>query len=276
MNAENYSKLPIGAGVRVLNFSKEGLIALHKPTGVLSHPNISNETDRALLNAEYNYDDEVYTFNHQGKKRRVWLINRLDSPTSGIILIAVSCEIAKLVKLEFANHKVTKTYYALVKHRMKKSKGNWIDQISKSSYLNKRSSRLKLTTAKSRYQVIKSPHGGLPITLLKLSPLTGRTHQLRVQCQLHGYPIIGDRTYGSFSFNRTVAKETGRERLMLHCAETSLKYFHNGKMVKFTAKSALPEDFQEVLSFRPGMNKGHDIKNQTSRKSKLTERRFRK
>ena len=275
MTAENYNNLPLGTGVHILNSSKEGLIALYKPTGVLSHPNKCDETYRSLLNADYNYDDEVYVYRHEGMKRQVWLINRLDSPTSGIILVAVNSDVAKLVKLQFANHKVAKTYYALVKHRMKAMQGNWSDQISK-SFHNKRINRPNIITAKTRYQVIKSPHGGFPITLLKLSPLTGRTHQLRVQCQLHRHPIVGDRTYGSFSFNREVAELTGKRRLMLHCAETSVSYFKNGKMVNFIAKAALPEDFQDVLRFRPGMTRLHDEMNQKSLKGKLAGRRFRK
>lgn len=275
MTVENYNKLPLGTGVHILSTSKEGLIALYKPTGVLSHPNISDETHRSLLNADYDYDDEVYVYRNEGMKRHVWLINRLDSPTSGIILVAVNSEVAKLVKLQFANHKVAKTYYALVKHRMKAMKGNWSDQISKSVY-NNRINRPNIITAKTRYQVIKVPHGGFPITLLKLSPLTGRTHQLRVQCQLHGHPIVGDRTYGSFSFNREVVEQTGKRRLMLHCAETSVSYFQNGKVVNFRAKAALPEDFQDVLRFRPGMTRVHDEMDQKSLKGKLAGRRFRK
>ncbi len=275
MTVENYNKLPLGTGVHILNSSKEGLIALYKPTGVLSHPNISHESHRSLLNADYNYDDEVYVYMHEGMKRHVWLINRLDSPTSGIILVAVNSEVAKLVKLQFANHKVAKTYYALVKHRMKAMKGNWSDQISK-SVLNKRINRPNVITAKTRYQVIKISHGGFPITLLKLSPLTGRTHQLRVQCQLHGHPIVGDRTYGSFSFNREVAEKTGKRRLMLHCAETTVSYLHNGKVVNFIAKAALPKDFQDVLRFQPGVTSVHDEMNQKSLKGKLAGRRFRK
>ena len=275
MTVENYNKLPLGSGVHILNSSKEGLIALYKPIGVLSHPNISDETNRSLLYADYDYDDEVYVYTNEGKKRHVWLINRLDSPTSGIILVAVNSEVAKLVKLEFANHKVAKTYYALVKHRMKAMKGNWSDQISKRIH-SKRINRPNLITAKTRYQVIKISHGGFPITLLKLSPLTGRTHQLRVQCQLHGHPIVGDRTYGSFSFNREVAEQTGKRRLMLHCAETKVSYFQNGKVVNFKAKAVLPEDFQDVLRFRPGMTRKHDEINQKSLKGKLAGRRFRK
>ncbi|MEC8650030.1 MAG: RNA pseudouridine synthase [Verrucomicrobiota bacterium] len=275
MTVENYNSLPLGPGVHILNSSKEGLIALYKPTGVLSHPNICDETHRSLLNADYNYDDEVYVYRNEGMKCHVWLINRLDSPTSGIILVAVNSDVAKLVKLQFANHKVAKTYYALVKHRMKSIKGNWIDQITRSVH-NKRINRPNTITAKTRFQAIKSPNGGFPITLLKLFPLTGRNHQLRVQCQLHGHPIVGDRTYGSFSFNREVAKETGKRRLMLHCAETSVSYFQNGKMINFIAKAALPEDFQDVLRFRLGTRRVHDEINKKSLKDKLAGRRFRK
>ena len=86
-------------------------------------------------------------------------------------------------------------------------------------------------------------------------PVTGRTHQLRIQCKKHNLPIVGDRTYGSFSFNKEVVMRTKIKRMMLHSSETVVNYSFEGKVRQFTAKSDLPEDFQTVLDYRPGLKR---------------------
>ena len=102
-------------------------------------------------------------------------------------------------------------------------------------------------------------------------PVTGRTHQLRVQCKTHGLPIVGDRTYGSFSFNKEVAMRTEKKRMMLHSGETVVSYNFKGKVRKFTATSELPEDFQSVLDYRPGFNRKQS---KQTRSPLLAGRRF--
>jgi 23S rRNA-/tRNA-specific pseudouridylate synthase len=87
-------------------------------------------------------------------------------------------------------------------------------------------------------------------------PVTGRTHQLRVQCSKHGHPIVGDRTYGKFSFNREIKTETGVKRLLLHSTETTLRYAYRGKAREFRAESPMPDAFNTVLRFRPGLTHG--------------------
>ena len=84
-------------------------------------------------------------------------------------------------------------------------------------------------------------------------PLTGRTHQLRVQCKKHGLPIVGDRTYGSFSFNKEINIKVKTRRMMLHSAETVVHYCYQGKLRELVAKAELPEDFKAVMSYRPGL-----------------------
>ncbi len=257
-NQTRIEDLPLTDGVRVLESNQDGLVALDKPIGVLSHPNATRTKERTLLDAAYDYDDEVFIWNNDaGEEQRAWLINRLDSPTSGVILIGLNPEISATIKQLFATHKVSKVYYALVRRAPHVPAGSWNDQLKKDVHRGKRLVRHgQVVPAKTRYQVVKTPVGGFPVCLLKLMPLTGRTHQLRVQCQKHGHPIVGDRTYGSFSFNREVAHETHEKRMMLHSGETSLHYAFKGKLREFKASSALPEAFQVVMGFRPGISHG--------------------
>ena len=249
-------QLPLNRGVHLLSHNEDGLVALEKPACALSHPNVKGEGRRSLLMADYDLKEECYQWiDGAGKSRRAWLINRLDSPTSGVILLGLNLGISQTIKREFATHRVTKIYYALVRGTPKAPAGAWADNLKKDV---RRGSRLvkqgQIVPVKARYQKIKSPTGGFPITMMKLMPVTGRMHQLRVQCKKRNLPIVGDRTYGSFSFNKEVAMRTKITRMMLHSGETIVNYSFKGKVRQFTAKSDLPEDFQPVLDYRPGLN----------------------
>jgi len=249
-------QLPLNQGVHLLAHNEDGLVALEKPVGAMSHPNTPEDNKRALLVADYDLEQECYTWtDDSGELRQAWLINRLDSPTSGVILLGLNLDISQTIKKEFATHRVTKIYYALVRGQPGKPAGSWADQLKKDLHRgNRLISKGRIVPAKTRYQVIKSPTGGFPVSLIKLMPLTGRTHQLRVQCQKHGLPVVGDRTYGSFSFNKEIAMRTETKRMMLHSGETIVNYSYKGKSREFSATSDLPEDFQTVMAYRPGLN----------------------
>ena len=249
-------QLPLNRGVHLLSHNEDGLVALEKPACALSHPNVKGEGRRSLLMADYDLKEECYQWiDGAGKSRRAWLINRLDSPTSGGILLGLNLGISQTIKREFATHRVTKIYYALVRGTPKAPAGAWADNLKKDVRRGNRLAKQGLIVpVKARYQIIKSPTGGFPITMMKLMPVTGRMHQLRVQCKKRNLPIVGDRTYGSFSFNKEVAMRTKITRMMLHSGETIVNYSFKGKVRQFTAKSDLPEDFQPVLDYRPGLN----------------------
>ncbi|MEM1222973.1 MAG: RNA pseudouridine synthase [Verrucomicrobiota bacterium] len=273
LKAEN---LPFGEEVSLISSNKDGLVALDKPAGVLSHPNNAKDIPRSLLNASYDYDKEVFSWSSDhGEEYNAWLINRLDSATSGVILLSLAEELSKEIKHQFATHMVSKTYYAIVKGKPSRPAGNWNDSLQKDVY---RGNRLvkggQRVNARSRYQVNKLPTGGFPVSMLKLMPFTGRTHQLRVQCKKHGHPIVGDKTYGSFSFNREVEGTCGVGRMLLHSAETHVKYSYKGKPREFHAESPLPEDFNTVLRYRPGLIRTQLASQQQAVSSKLSQRAF--
>ncbi|MEM7792602.1 MAG: RNA pseudouridine synthase [Verrucomicrobiota bacterium] len=270
--------LPFGPHVGLISSNRDGLVALDKPAGVLSHPNNAKDIPRSLLNANYDYEKEVFSWSSEnGEEHKAWLINRLDSATSGVILLSLTEELSQEIKHQFATHMVSKTYYAIVKGKPSRPAGNWSDSLQKDVY---RGNRLvkggQRINARSRFQVSKLPTGGFPVALLKLMPFTGRTHQLRVQCKKHGHPIVGDRTYGSFSFNREVEGTCGIGRMLLHSTETHVKYSFKGKPCEFRAESALPEDFNMVLRYRPGLMRTQLASQQPAVSSKLSQRAFKR
>ncbi|CAI8278146.1 MAG: tRNA pseudouridine synthase C [Opitutia bacterium UBA7350] len=263
-------KLPLGKGARLLGSNEDGLLAFEKPAGLMTHPNSKKDEKRALLNARYDLREECYHWEDTtGVRQQVDLVHRLDSATSGVILASLNRELTKIIKEAFLNQKITKIYYAIVKGTPKGIKGIWDDRLMKDCKNGNRIIKNAISVrAKSHYQMIKRVKGGFPISLVKLMPITGRTHQLRIQCRKRNIPIVGDQTYGSFSFNRGVRKEVGLQRMLLHSSEVSFSYFYKGtkKNVKFA--SELPVEFQGLLEFRPGMDMEalheHIIKTQKS------------
>lgn len=243
------SDLPLGPGVALLA-SCQGLIALEKPSGLKSHPNRQGQDNRCLLKADYDRKKEVYTWETPAGVQRAWLLNRLDSPTSGVLLLAVDEQRVPVIRQLFASHEVNKTYYALVKYTPSPVSGCWKDILKQDAYRHaKVSQSARESFAQTYYQVLNQSKRGLPVSLVKLMPVTGRTHQLRIQCNYHQHPIVGDRTHGDFSFNRKIASATGEKRMMLHAAEISLSYTFQGKEHNFQAESQLPEAFTKWTNF---------------------------
>lgn len=268
-----WQTLPLGRGVTIIARDAAGLIALNKPAGTLSHPNEPRDQPRSLLTARYEPDGEFYEWEqsgmgcqpmddaqHRAEKphglavratvRRLWLLNRLDSATSGVILAATTEKLAREIRALFKKQHISKTYVALVFGHPSEKSQLWRDKLS----VQKRGGQIRAATragnipAEARMTMLRarrdaSAAGGAPISLIQLEPKTGRSHQLRVQCAKRRLPIIGDATYGDFRANRDFAKRTGEKRLFLHSLETRFDYTHEGRAYSFSAKAPLPETF---------------------------------
>lgn len=278
-NSTKVEQLPLAEGVRVVASNEDGLVALDKPVLVRSHPNTDDQSKPSILNAAYDHKDEVFIWQDAaGMECRAWLINRLDSPTSGILLLGLNPEVTTVIKQQFAAHKVEKVYYAIVRHRLKSMTGTWRDRLTKASKKPGRTkSAVEAVSAIARFKWLKSPKTGFAVSLIQLMPTTGRTHQLRIQCQKHGHAIVGDQTYGDFSFNREVHKETRIKRMFLHSGRTRVNYSLAGKARSFEAKSPLPEAYTTVMEYKPGLSRGVNVKREEFKsKTRLDQRRFRR
>jgi tRNA pseudouridine65 synthase len=247
-----WSTLPLGPGVKLLTSDVNGLVALAKPAGVLSHPNEVKDRSRSLLAANYEVSAECYSWSSlelpsAGKK--LWLLNRLDSATSGVILAAATEALAKEIRAMFQRRHVHKVYQALVFGLLPVSRQVWHDRLA----VQKAGGKIRVEAAgnipaESHVRVLRSKRGGdVPLTLLQLEPKTGRSHQLRVQCAKRHLPIVGDATYGNFRANREFAKVTGNSRLFLHSSETRFRYSLGGKDFHFEAKAELPDEFEAAF-----------------------------
>jgi 23S rRNA-/tRNA-specific pseudouridylate synthase len=216
----------------------------------------------------------------------IWLLHRLDNCTSGILLVADNERTAEYIKQLFRERDVEKTYVAAVFGEFKWLYLLWKDVITVSKDGSKALSRIPTSISSSslssslplKNKVVGTDREATThvkllklnvqanISLIELRPLTGVTHQLRVQCQRHNLPIIGDRIYGSFSLNKTVASFGGKKNYMyLHAAEISLLVptqkitsdYNDGSegasrenqsdFTMFNVKADIPETFKDLF-----------------------------
>ena len=205
-------EIPWHASVKVIKASK-GILAIDKPCGLLSHPNAADKFKQSVVQAPYDFEQEAYKLGNKW----VYLLNRLDSPTSGVLLLSTDLLIAQEVRALFKSHVVKKTYCALVKGRFPSLQMLWKDFLS----IRKEQQKLRTQCNTSNVGIVaqtkvKCLHTfslkGRTLSALELHPLTGRTHQLRTQCAYHRFPILGDKTYGDFNLNRQLKTD----RLYLH------------------------------------------------------------
>lgn len=237
--------LPLGPGVVILDHHPFGLVALAKPPGVLSHPNRPEDQPRSLLTCPYEEAGERFLLPSGAS---AYLLHRLDSATSGVVLLATDSDLAALVKKSFHERAVEKTYLALVFGHLRRPQETWHDHLQ----VHRGGNRLRVrpdaregNAASTRIRLLRTFSGTPLLSLVELTPYTGRTHQLRVQCGKRRLPIVGDATYGDFSKNRAFVKAGGEDRLFLHASRVTLQLRHRGQDLRFMALAPTPPAFEQ-------------------------------
>lgn len=234
----------------MLNRDDSGLVALAKPAGVLSHPNEPGDEPRSLLTAAYDRENECYVW-PAGDGRiagNLWLLNRLDSVTSGLILAAGSEALARAIRELFHQRRVRKLYNALVFGVPPAEREVWRDRLA----VEKKGGHIRTTAggnipAEALMRRLRTRRTEPCVALIELEPKTGRSHQLRVQCAKRHLPIVGDATYGDFQANRAFAKTTKQKRLFLHSLHTEFEYTWQGRPHRFSATAPLPPEFEAMF-----------------------------
>lgn len=207
-------------------YEDENLIAIDKPSGL---------TTQGGTGVEFCIDDAL-------KIKKYQLVHRLDKDTSGILLIAKNNQTADQLTLAFKNKNIDKTYLALVYNLVKKDQGVInIPLIKKNLGKNDKvlPDHIDGKIAITNYQVLNR---FTDFTLLKLMPITGRTHQLRVHCKEIGYPILNDVKYGGTK----VLRKNLSSRLCLHAYKITI----NGYLSQpLTITSNLPDFLEKFKKF---------------------------
>lgn len=228
----------------------DDIIVLNKPAGLVVHPGAGNRSG-TLVNGLVSH------FRHLSSVSgvlRPGIVHRLDKDTSGILVVAKTDLSHLHLARQFANRTVGKKYLALVWGVPSKGEGVIDAPIGRHPRNRQRfsvneSGRVALTG----YTVVE---GFDYLSLLELSPETGRTHQLRVHLASIGHPIFADEVYGGgLSRVRGFLKETQEslkalysmiQRQALHALSLSFKHPSSIALTEFVAP--LPDDFSSVIS----------------------------
>jgi 23S rRNA pseudouridine1911/1915/1917 synthase len=216
------------------------LIAIHKPAGLITHADGRTEEPSLAewLIARFPYLAEVGEawISPQGQRVRIGgLLHRLDRGTSGVLLAAKNSDAWRDARDAFRAHTVEKTYLAYVYGAMEESAGRVVAEIMRSSEKPKRwyartTSERDRRAAITDWRLVRQ----LPeAALLRLSPKTGRTHQIRVHLASIGHPVVADHLYAADK-----ASLLGFARPALH----ALRIVIGGE----TFEAPLPPDFAAV------------------------------
>lgn len=196
-------------------YQDDVLLAVNKPTGLLSVPGKGDDKQDCMLSRVQTQFPSALT------------IHRLDMPTSGILLFALDKPTQSHLSQRFADRTVKKTYTAIVQGKLAQTQG-LIDQPLITDWPNRPRQKIDYTDGKpaqTHYELQKvftacekenSAYTGH--SLVTLYPITGRSHQLRVHMSSLGHPILGDSLYG------TQLSRSASPRLLLHASE--LKFNH--------------------------------------------------
>ncbi len=243
-------------------YEDEHFLALNKQADLMVHPARGKWTG-TLVNGLVHYGQKWSTINGEW---RPGILHRLDRNTTGIMLVAKSDEAHWRIARQFERRTIQKKYLAIV-HGTPELLSDVINMpIGKDRYVREKQAVRKVenggkeaVTIYEVQRVFGNPPGHslkpssfavdqkLPpppqrFSLVKLSPKTGRTHQLRVHMSALGCPIVGDTMYGGRIFE---AQGFQMQRQALHAHE--ITFMHPGTLKEMTLTAPIPQDMRTLL-----------------------------
>ncbi|KAB1159540.1 pseudouridine synthase [Tenacibaculum aiptasiae] len=214
-------------------FEDEYIICVSKPNNVVVHHahhsrNVSDEDSLLQL-----------LFNQFGKK--FYPIHRLDRKTSGIILLAKETSFVSKFQELFTNNEIQKTYYGIVRGHAPERKIIDSPVKGRDANVHKEAETLLELVDKITLDIPVKPYDTSRYSLVKLSPKTGRLHQLRIHMNKISHPLIGDPKYGDKNHNTMFIENFNCENLFLHAYSLTFKHPISNKEMILKAK--LPNDW---------------------------------
>jgi 23S rRNA pseudouridine1911/1915/1917 synthase len=217
-------------------------IVLDKAAGITVHP-AAGHWSGTLVNALLHHCPDLQGI---GGIRRPGIVHRLDKDTSGVMIVAKNSEAYQHLLLQFKNRTVAKEYIALVWGWLRGESGVIDRPIGRHrSDRKKMSSRYLSSGAREALTEWRAEErfalDGAHITLVRLRPRTGRTHQLRVHLADAGHPLLGDPVYGRKRSLPNEARLGGPpplSRQALHAHKLTVQHLRTGRQIGFTAPLA--------------------------------------
>ena len=228
-------------------FEDDYLLIIEKPRGISVHPG-SGEHGETILDIFRYYYPRV---EEMKESERPGIVHRLDKDTSGVLLLAKDIITMKRLQKQFKRREVKKTYLALVHGRVRYRNGTIDAPLIRDPRHRTRFKALRpgessediasVREAITEFSVIRQYRD---FAFLRVFPLTGRTHQIRVHLSFFGNPILGDPVYG---------KGHTFERLALHAYCLEFTHPITGNLIY--SYSVIPEVFRNFLCQKGTVNR---------------------
>jgi 23S rRNA pseudouridine955/2504/2580 synthase len=222
----------------MIRHEDEALLIVDKPAGLAAHAGSGYDFGLIELLREARPDAPMLELAH-----------RIDRETSGLMVVAKSREALLALHKAFRPEGAASKHYLLVCH------GRWparLDRIEAPLHKRQGDGRAHRVTvdetrgktARTTFEVLATSRNGPPLTLLRATLHTGRTHQIRVHCRHAGHPIVGDAKYGDRRLDRALGGS--RPGLMLHAQRIVLPHPGRGDTLDITC--APPREWQRVTA----------------------------
>lgn len=223
---------PGGVPVR---YQDDHLLVVAKPAGMVTHPTAARRGG-TLVNRLLGMDVSLSSV---GGADRPGIVHRLDAGTSGLLVVARDDATHRALSELLAARRIERRYLALVRGAVADPSFTVeapMARVGARMAVRRPSGR----EAETVFRIVERLVGS---TLLEASPLTGRTHQIRVHLSAIGHPILGDRAYGGGGGD---ADRLGLGRPFLHAFRLSFEHPVTGDPVE--VEEPLPEDLDGALS----------------------------
>lgn len=218
-------------------YQDEYLIVVNKPVDLPVHRN------------DFMPHDAPYLTKLIGDLTGKWILNvhRLDSKTSGVILLAFSKEVAHELALQFERKEVNKTYYAIVQGDPGEGSFDRKVLVKKKTKFKKPAITHFKTLKTVQTNISYKEKENVKLNLVKIMPETGRWHQIRQHFAQHQFDILGDSHHGDFTLNKIITGLIGVRRLFLHAGK--LEFFHPELKKQMSFEADIPEGFETILNY---------------------------
>jgi tRNA pseudouridine65 synthase len=205
-------------------YQDQYLVAINKPSGLLVHRSMldKHETQFAVQLLR----DQI--------GQHVFPVHRLDRPTSGVLVFALSADIARKLAQQFTAQTINKTYLAIVRghikeegkidYALKEKLDKIADKMAKQDKLAQEAVTFFNCLDKFELPFAVSKYASARYSLVQLTPQTGRKHQLRRHLAHINHPIVGDVAHGDGKHNAFIREQFNFNPLALTCKSMLLSH----------------------------------------------------
>lgn len=217
-------------------YQDDALVVVDKPSGLLTVP-LPDRGDSSV-------SEQLRAHFHSRGKRRPFVVHRIDRDTSGLVMFAMRADAHAQLKAQFKRHEPERVYLAVVYGHPSPPSGTWRDHLvwDQRSLIQKathpRNTRGK--DARSEYRVVETFRD---TSLIEVRLITGKRNQIRLQAQLRGHTLVGERRY---ALGPDDLQFIEFPRQALHAHRLGILHPVDGRPLRFEAP--LPADLTDLIA----------------------------